>query len=93
VAKDHGVLAPHRARPTEAERLHRVINGRIRDELFNESRFIDLGQAGWRSAAWVADYNTARPHSSPGYKTLAAYAGTLTAPKGVTSVEAVIAAG
>jgi hypothetical protein len=36
---------------------------------------------------------TAKPHSSPGYKTLAAYAGTLTAPKGVTSVEAVIAAG
>jgi putative transposase len=31
-------------------------NGRMRDELFNESRFIDLGQAGWRSAAWVADY-------------------------------------
>ena len=47
-------------------------NGRMRDELFNESRFIDLGQADWRSAAWVADYNTARPHSSPGYKTLAA---------------------
>ena len=43
--------------------------------------------------AWVTDYNTARPHSSLGYKTPAAYAGTLTAPKGVTLVEALNAAG
>ena len=39
------------------------------------------------------DYNTARPHSSLGYKTPAAYAVTLTAPKGVTLAEALIAAG
>src|SRR3954454_18761979 len=43
--------------------------------------------------AWITDYNTARPHSSLGYKTPAAYAGTLTAPKGVTLAEALIAAG
>jgi transposase InsO family protein len=68
-------------------------NGRMRDELLNESLFIDLDQARRLIGAWVADYNTARPHSSLGYKTPAAYAGTLIAPKGVTSVEALIAAG
>jgi hypothetical protein len=68
-------------------------NGRMRDELLNESLFADLDQARKLISAWVADYNTARPHSSLGYKTPAAYAGTLIAPKGVTSAEALIAAG
>jgi putative transposase len=68
-------------------------NGRMRDELLNESLFIDLDQARRLISAWVADYNTARPHSSLGYKTPAAYAGTLTAPKGVTLAEALNAAG
>jgi len=61
-------------------------NGRMRDELLNESLFIDLDQA-HQSRRWVVDYNTARPHSSLGYKTPAAYAGTLIAPKGVTLAE------
>ena len=39
-----------------------------------QSLFLDLDQAGQIIAAWVADYNTARPHSSLGYKTPAAYA-------------------
>lgn len=68
-------------------------NGRMRDELLNESLFVDLDQARQLIGAWTADYNTARPHSSLGYKTPAAYAGTLNAPKGVTSAEALIAAG
>jgi putative transposase len=91
-AKDHDVnwhyIAP--GRPMENGYIE-SFNCRMRDELLNESLFID--QARWLIAAWVADYNTARPHSSLGYKTPAAYAGTLTAPKGVTSVEALIAAG
>jgi hypothetical protein len=33
-------------------------NGRMRDVLLNESLFIDLDQARWLIAAWVADYNT-----------------------------------
>ena len=77
-------MALHRARPADAERLHRSFNGRMRDELLNESLFTNLDQARRLIGAWVADYNTARPHSSLGYKTPAAYAGTLTAPKGVT---------
>src|SRR4051812_31889728 len=68
-------------------------NGRMRDELLNESLSIDLDHARQLIGAWVTDYNTARPHSSLGYKTPAAYAGTLTAPKGVTLAEALIAAG
>ncbi len=68
-------------------------NGRMRDELLNESLFIDLDQARQLISDWAADYNTARPHSSLGYKTPAAYAGTLTAPKGVTLAETLIATG
>jgi len=41
-------------------------NGRMRDELLNESLFLDLDQARQIIAAWVTDYNTKRPHSSIG---------------------------
>lgn len=41
--------------------------GRLRDEFLNESLFLDLDQAR------QTDYSTARPHSSLGYKTPAAY--------------------
>jgi putative transposase len=88
-------------------------NGRMRDELLNESLFLDLDQARQIIATWVVDYNTRRPHSSLGYKTPAAYADHLTAtghraalhegsarcpvahtaPKGVSTAEALIAAG
>ena len=68
-------------------------NGRMRDELLNESLFTDLDQARQLISAWVSDYNTARPHSSLGYKTPVAYAGTLTAPKGVTLTKALTATG
>jgi hypothetical protein len=92
-AKDHGVdwhyIAPGRPMQGYIESF----NGRMRDELLNESLFIDLDQVRQLIGAWVSDYNTARPHSSLGYKTPAAYAGTLTAPKGVTLVEALTAAG
>jgi len=54
-------------------------NGRMRDELLNESLFLDLDQARQMITAWATDYNTRRPHSSLGYKTPAAYADLLTA--------------
>jgi transposase InsO family protein len=54
-------------------------NGRMRDELLNESLFRCLDHARQKICDWVADYNTARPHSSLGYKTPAAYAASLTA--------------
>lgn len=49
-------------------------NGRMRDELLNESLFFSLDHARQKLAAWTADYNTARPHSAIGYQTPAAYA-------------------
>lgn len=52
-------------------------NGRMRDELLNESLFFGLGHARSEIAAWIADYNTERPHSALGYRTPAAFAATL----------------
>ncbi len=93
-AKEHRVewhyIAP--GRPMQNGYVE-SFNGRMRDELLNESLFLDLEHARQLISAWVTDYNTARPHSSLGYKTPAAYAGTLAAPKGVTLAEALAAAG
>ena len=49
-------------------------NGRMRDELLNESLFFNLDHAHQKLAEWTRDYNTHRPHSSIGYLTPAAYA-------------------
>ncbi|MET4236484.1 transposase InsO family protein [Bradyrhizobium sp. i1.4.4] len=54
-------------------------NGRIRDELLNETLFFDLDDARTTLAAWVADYNGERPHFSLQYLTPAAYAASLAA--------------
>jgi hypothetical protein len=52
-------------------------NGRMRDELLNETMFMSLGHAREKIAAWIDDYNAARPHSSLGYATPAAFAAEL----------------
>jgi putative transposase len=49
-------------------------NGKMRDELLNETLFLSLEQARSTIAAWMEDYNTTRPHSSLAYLTPAAYA-------------------
>lgn len=54
-------------------------NGRMRDELLNETLFLDLDYARRAISAWIADYNHHRPHSSLGYLTPAAFAANLTA--------------
>jgi hypothetical protein len=54
-------------------------NGRKRDELLNETLFFDLDDARAKIAAWIADFNTAHPHSALGYLTPAAYAANVTA--------------
>jgi transposase InsO family protein len=78
-------------------------NGRMRDELLNESLFFGLDHTRRAIAEWVEDFNTTRPHSSLGYQTSAAFAGLLAAtgnpvaqpaPQDVTEmVEALIGAG
>ncbi|WP_239807512.1 IS3 family transposase [Croceicoccus hydrothermalis] len=52
-------------------------NGRMRDELLNETLFLSLAHARVEIAAWVKDYNRERPHSSLGYATPAAFAAKL----------------
>jgi putative transposase len=49
-------------------------NGKMRDELLNETLFFSLDHARSMVAAWMEDYNTTRPHSSLAYQTPAAYA-------------------
>ncbi|WP_185999051.1 IS3 family transposase [Novosphingobium aerophilum] len=52
-------------------------NGRMRDELLNETLFLSLDHARVVIAAWAKDYNQARPHSALGYETPAAFAAEL----------------
>jgi putative transposase len=56
-----------------------AFNGRMRDELLNETIFYDLDHARSALARWAADYNRRRPHSALGYLTPAAFAETFTA--------------
>ena len=54
-------------------------NGKMRDELLNETLFFTLDQAREAVAAWAEDYNTTRPHSSLAYETPSAFAAKFTA--------------
>jgi len=54
-------------------------NGRMRDELLNETLFFGLDHAQTTIAEWADDYNEKRPHSALGYITPAAYAANLAA--------------
>ncbi len=53
-------------------------NGRMRDELLDESPFFGLDHARVRISAWADDYNQRRSHSALGYIPPAAYAAKLT---------------
>ena len=52
-------------------------NGRMRDELLNETLFRDIVHARDLITAWVTHYNTERPHSALGYQTPAGFAANL----------------
>jgi Integrase core domain len=56
-----------------------AFNGRMRDELLNETIFYDLDHARAALARWANGYNQQRPHSALDYMTPAAFAGTFTA--------------
>ena len=49
-------------------------HGKLKDEFVKPEVFLDLRDAASKAAAWQADYNHARPHSSLGYQTPAAFA-------------------
>ncbi len=51
-------------------------NGRLRDELLNETLFSTLNQARAALAGWRSDYNGSRPHSRLGWQTPSAFAAT-----------------
>ena len=53
-------------------------NGKLRDELLNETVFSSLAEARIMLAAWKHDYNTARPHSRLGWLTPSEFARTAT---------------
>jgi putative transposase len=52
-------------------------NGRLRDELLNETLFRSLPHARVALEAWRRDYNETRPHSKLGWMTPRDYASTL----------------
>src|ERR1700735_5507727 len=78
-AGPQGRLAFHCARKAEAECFCESFNGRMRDELLNESLFLGLDHARTKITNWIDDYNQRRPHSALGYLTPAAYAANLSA--------------
>ncbi|MET4716191.1 IS30 family transposase [Bradyrhizobium japonicum] len=49
-------------------------NGRLRDELLNETLFTSLAQARVTLGCWRADYSETRPHSQLGWKTPSEFA-------------------
>ena len=51
-------------------------NGRLRDELLNETLFTTLAQVRALLGRWHADYNESRPHSRLGWQTPAEFAST-----------------
>jgi len=79
-AKDHGVVW-HYIQPGKPMQNGFVesFNGRMRDELLNETLFFGLDHAKQKLADWIEDYNEQRPHSALNYETPAAYAAKLTA--------------
>lgn len=56
-----------------------AFNGRMRDELLNETLFFGIDHARETVARWISIYNTERPHSALGYQAPAVFAAQLTA--------------
>ncbi|MBI1170080.1 transposase [bacterium] len=56
-----------------------AFNGRMRDELLNETLFFGIDHAREAVPRWTNTYNTERPHSALGYRSPAVFAAKLTA--------------
>src|SRR5260370_36553152 len=75
----HGLITPasHGTTSRRAPMQNAFIenfNGRLRDELLNETLFTSLAQARVALRCWRAEYHDARPHSPLGWKTASAFA-------------------
>jgi putative transposase len=78
---DWHYIAP--GKPTQNAFIESV-NGRLRDELLNETQFPSLHHARVTLGAGCRDYNTERPHSRLGWQTPAAFVQTFSAQRGLT---------
>ena len=56
----------HSAGKANGERVHRSINGNLRDECLNANQFLSIVDAKSKIEAWRVEYNVHRPHSSLG---------------------------
>ena len=74
---ERSAVALRNSGESDAERLRRELQWRMRDELLNETLFMSLAHARVEIASLVEDYNRVRPHSSLGYSTPAAFAAEL----------------
>ena len=85
--ESQGCRADRRRDPTRIDTWHYIapgkpmqnafiesFNGRLRDELLNETLFTSLARARVALGCWRADYNDARPHSRLGWKTPSEFA-------------------
>ena len=70
--------ALHRAGQAKQNGFNESFNGRLRDELLNETLFRSLTHARTVLETWRRDYNERRPHSKLGWLTPQAYAQGLT---------------
>ena len=78
--EDAGEVALHR--PGQADARHgncEAFNGRMRDELLNETLFVGIDHARETVARRTHISNTERPHSAPGYQAPAVFAAQLAA--------------
>jgi hypothetical protein len=66
-------MALHRPGKPMQDAFIESFNGRLRDELLNETMFTSLAQARVALACWRADYNGSRPHSQLGSKAPSAF--------------------
>lgn len=56
-----------------------AFNGRMRDELLNETLFFGIDHASEAAASWTHIYNTERPHSALDYQAPTVFAAQLAA--------------
>jgi putative transposase len=84
-SRSHGTTSRRASQPQNA--FVGSFNGRLRDELLNETLFTSLAHAREALADWRSDFNTVRPHSGVGGLTPAIYAGHVASPDATGRVD------